>query len=64
MDKELKKSRNTMKIKEFVLLLSTLLIINCAGTAPSVGEEMSSQESTESDTRAVSYTHLTLPTKA
>ena len=53
MDKELKKSRNTMKIKEFVLLLSTLLIINCAGTAPSVGEEMSSQESTESDTRVV-----------
>ena len=50
MDKEMKKSRNTMKIKEFVLLLSTLLIINCAGTAPSVGEEMSSQESTESDT--------------
>ena len=42
-----------MKTKEFVLLLSTLLIMNCAGTAPSVGEEISNQESTESDTKVV-----------
>jgi nucleoid-associated protein YgaU len=45
--------RNIMKIKKFVLLLGTLLIINCAGTAPSVGEEISNQESTESDTKIV-----------
>ena len=49
----IEKMRNIMKTKEFVLLLSTLLIMNCAGTAPSVGEEISNQESTESDTKVV-----------
>ena len=42
-----------MKIKEFFLLLSTLLIINCAGTAPNIGEEIKSQKSTESDSKVV-----------
>ena len=42
-----------MKIKKFVLLLGTLLIINCAGTTPGVGEKISNQESTKSDTKIV-----------
>ena len=40
-----------MQIKNLVLLLSAVLIINCAGTAPSVGEKIENQQSNESEKR-------------
>ena len=42
-----------MQIKNLVLLLSTILIVNCAGTAPSVGEKIENQQSNESETKIV-----------
>ena len=42
-----------MQIKKLVLLLSAILIVNCAGTAPSVGEKIENQQSNESETKIV-----------
>ena len=42
-----------MQIKNLVLLLSTILIVNCAGTSPSVGEKVDNQQSNESETKIV-----------
>ena len=45
--------RNVMQIKKLVLLLSAILIVNCAGTAPSVGEKIENQQSNKSETKIV-----------
>ena len=45
--------RNIMQIKNLVLLLSAILIVNCAGNAPSIGETIENQQSNESETKIV-----------
>ncbi len=42
-----------MQIRNLVLLFSTILIVNCAGSAPSVGEKITNQQSNESETKIV-----------
>ena len=42
-----------MQITNLVLLLSAILIVNCAGNAPSIGETIENQQSNESETKIV-----------
>ena len=37
--------RNIMQIRNLILLFGAILIVNCAGNAPSVGEEIVTKQS-------------------
>jgi len=42
-----------MKIRNLILLFGAILIVNCAGNVPSLGEEIATQQSNESETKIV-----------
>ncbi len=42
-----------MQIRNLILLFSAILIVNCAGNAPSIGEEIATEQSNKSQTKIV-----------